>query len=132
MEARTTTDDRSETERTATDQGSTVSMTDSAQDNAVPGVYSADANDVLRLVHHYQGGDYGLEDIVEYFRLGELDTASGDAVVVKLTAKELHQLKVLADAHSFDFEAPFIEMCLELERFGVAVPRERYSFLANF
>ena len=101
-------------------------------DTSIPGVYSADANDVLRLVHRYQGGDYGLEDVIEYFRLGKLDESSEDEVVVQLTAKELHQLKVFADAQSFDFEAAFIEMCVELERFGVAVPRENYQFRANF
>ena len=98
------------------------------------GVYHVDANGSLTLVHRYQGGDYGLDDIVEYFQLGHLESAEHeDQTVVVLTAKEMRELKVMADAYSFDYEEGFIEMCLEMQRFTVNAPAgDNARFVANF
>ncbi len=87
-----------------------------------PGVYALDARGRETLVHLYQGGDYGLADIVEFFQLGRPQEADreGETVLV-LTAKELRTLKTMADAYSFDYEEPFIEMCLEMKRFADAI-----------
>ncbi len=86
-----------------------------------PGVYALDARGRETQVHLYQGGDYGLADIVEFFQLGRLQEADreGETVLV-LTAKELRTLKTMADAYSFDYEEPFIEMCLDIKRFADA------------
>ena len=84
-----------------------------------PGVYALDAQGREALVHLYQGGDYELADIVEFFRLGRLQEADReDETVLVLTAKEIRTLKTMADAYSFDYEEPFIEMCLEMQRFA--------------
>lgn len=39
---------------------------------------------------------------------------------------------MMADAYSFDHDERFIEMCLELHRFAIAVPDDRHRFEANF
>jgi hypothetical protein len=84
-------------------------------------------------VHRYQGGDYGLEEIAEYFQLGQLESAEGDAdTVIVLSAAEMRDLKVMADAHSFDYEEGFIEMCLEMQRFAANLPGDSLQFMANF
>ena len=83
-----------------------------------PGVYALDAQGREALVHLYQGGDYGLADIVEFFQLGRLhEPDREDETVLVLTAKEIPTLKTMADVYSFDYEEPFIEMCLEMQRF---------------
>lgn len=98
------------------------------------GVYHVGADGNLTLVHLYQGGDYGLDDVVEYFQLGHLEPPEHeDRIVVVLTAKEMRELKVMADAYSFDYEEGFIEMCLEMQRFiADAPPAEGFRFMANF
>ncbi len=68
-----------------------------------PGVYAVDAQGHEILVHLYQGGDYELADIVEFFQLGRLqESAREDETVLVLTAKEMRTLKTMADAYSFD------------------------------
>jgi len=49
-----------------------------------------------------------------------------------LDAREIHLLKTMADAYSFDYEDGFIEMCLEIHRFAVALPDKSFCFTANF
>lgn len=101
------------------------------------GVYVLDAQGGETLVHLYQGGDYELADIVEFFQLGRLPEADreGETVLV-LTATELRSLKTMADAYSFDYEEPFIEMCLEMKRFADATAGGpaggEIRFTANF
>lgn len=109
-------------------------MSDLSNDTTTSGVYHSDADGHLTLVHLYQGGDYGLEDMAEYFQLGRIEPAGQkDQTVIVLTAKEIRELKVMADAYSFDYEEGFIEMCLELQRFTATVPAaENYRFVANF
>ena len=83
-----------------------------------PGVYAIDDEGGLTLLHEYQDGDYSLEDLLEEFGFGrvESDSEIGDAIVV-LDAKEIRELKVNADAYSFDYDEGFIEMCLDIERY---------------
>ncbi len=102
-----------------------------------PGVYALDARGREALVHLYQGGNYELADIVEFFQLGRLqESAREDETVLVLMAKEMRTLKTMADAYSFDYEEPFIEMCLEMKRFAdVAAGGPaggEISFTANF
>lgn len=104
-------------------------------DNAfsTPGVYSNDGDGRLKLVHRYQGGDYELQEIVDFFNLGTIESADNDSEsIIVLTSKELNELRILASAHSFDYEEAFIEMCMEMQRFAVSAPAERYRFIANF
>ncbi len=102
-----------------------------------PGVHALDAQGRETLVHLYQGGDYGLADVVEFFQLGRLEKADreGETVLV-LTPEEMRTLKTMADAYSFDYEEPFIEMCLEMKRFADAAAGGpaggEISFTANF
>ncbi|HLQ25486.1 MAG TPA: hypothetical protein VK138_06330 [Acidiferrobacterales bacterium] len=112
-----------------------------------PGVYSADGDpsrlvdsflpsrlvDSFLLVHHYQGGEYHLADIVACFELGRLekDKGTGETQLV-LDAREIHLLKTMADAYSFDYEEGFIEMCLEIHQFAAGLPHESFCFTANF
>ncbi len=106
---------------------------DSHTNNSILGVYGTDAKGKRRLVHRYQGGDYGLEEIVEYFQLGRLESTKGDAdTVIVLSAREVRDLKTMADAHSFDYEEGFIEMCLEMQRFAANLSGDSFQFTANF
>ena len=108
-------------------------MTGSDNILSTPGVYSEDGDGRLKLVHRYQGGDYEMEEIVEFFDLGTVESADegGESIIV-LTGKELNDLRILASAHSFDYEEAFIEMCMEMQRFAASIPSDRYRFIANF
>lgn len=105
---------------------------DSENDLAL-GVYSTDVNGERTLVHQYQDGDYGLEDIYHHFQLGELEsTDPSESTIMWLSDSEFHQLKAMADARSFDFEEGFIEMCMDVQRFGVEIAADKVKFIANF
>jgi len=88
-----------------------------SQDQA-PGVYAIDEQSGLTLVHAYLNDEYSLADVLEEFGFGrtEDDSDNGDTVVV-LDAREVRELKVNADAYSFDYDEGFIEMCLDIERY---------------
>lgn len=90
-----------------------------------PGVYAVDDQGGLTLVHEYQNDEYSLQDVLEEFGFGraEDDGDSGDAVVV-LDAREVRELKVNADAYSFDYDEGFIEMCLDIERYSTGAEGE--------
>lgn len=108
-------------------------MADDSENDLALGVYSTDASGEQRLVHQYEDGDYGLEDIYSHFELGELEsTDPSENTIMWLSDSELHQLKVMADARSFDFEEGFIEMCRDVQRFGADIAAERVKFIANF
>lgn len=108
-------------------------MGTSPADKSMLGVCCTDADGNVTLVHRYQGGDYGLEEIVEHFQLGEIEEgAQEDETVIVLSAKELRELKVMADTYSFDYEEGFIEMCLELHRFASFLKGDAFRFTANF
>ena len=83
-----------------------------------PGVYFTDKNGAEHLVCWYQGGEYDLGDIPDFFQLGELEeTRSEDETALVLTRR---------------YEPEFIEMCLEIVRFADARDGERFHFAANF
>lgn len=83
-------------------------------------------------IHRYQGGDYGLADIPELFLLGREVEDPGDRERIALTPREIRELKVLADAYSFDFEAGLIELCLDLHRFAIARREDEFVFVQDF
>lgn len=85
-----------------------------------------------RLVHRYEGGDYGLEDIPELFQVGRIVADPDGRERVELRAAEIGELKVLADAYSFDFEAGLIELCLDLHRFAIERREDPFVFVQDF
>ncbi|MFQ6017973.1 MAG: hypothetical protein ACE5KF_07235 [Kiloniellaceae bacterium] len=97
-----------------------------------PGVYARRPGGQVVQVHAYQDGDYGLTDIAEVFGLGEAGLADDGRPALALTRKELRQLKVLADAYSFDYEEGLIELCLDLHRFALEADAEPIRFWADF
>ncbi len=108
-------------------------MTDAPHQDRAPGVYARGTDGSERLVHLYQGGLYDLGDIAEIFRLGTPEDGENEGeTVLVLNRKDLRTLKTMADAYSFDYEEPFIEMCLEMHRFALEAPGETMRFTANF
>jgi len=100
---------------------------------ATEGVFALERDGRTTLVHAFMGGDYLLEDIVEFFQLGRLEPGADDrAPLLVLTMKDIEQLRIFANGFSFDYDEGFIEMCLDIHRFAIANPAERYSFIANF
>jgi hypothetical protein len=83
------------------------------------GVYAVDEDGGLTLLHEYQDSEYSLENLIEEFGFGQMDggTENGDEIIV-LTPKEIRELKVNADAYSFDYDEGFIVMCLDIDRFA--------------
>ena len=83
------------------------------------GVYAIDEDGGLTLLHEYQDSEYSLEDLLEEFGFGQTDgsTENRDAIIV-LNPREIRELKVNADAYSFDYDEGFIAMCLDIERFA--------------
>ena len=92
----------------------------------VPGVYFVTEGAAPVLVHEYGDGDYLMRDIAELFVLGDLQP-DGTLIVRQ---QELRPLKVRADAESFDHEAGFIEMCLDIWRFGTEKGEESLRFVS--
>ena len=90
-----------------------------------PGVYAVDEQGGLTLVHEYQNDEYSLDDVLEEFGFGRADQEgdNGETIVV-LEAREIHELKVNADAYSFDYDEGFIEMCLDIERYSTGAEGE--------
>ncbi len=91
-----------------------------------PGVYYLGDGHHEELVHEYADGDYLLQDIAELFGLGEVQPDG----TLKVMRDQLRPLKVRADAESFDHEEGFIEMCLDLWRFGSDKDLEALRFLS--
>lgn len=91
------------------------------------GVYARLPNGEPSLVHAYLDSDYALADIIECFRLGRLEDRQGSATLT-LTRKELRDLRNFADAYSFDYDAGFIEMCLDIYRASAELPGESIDF----
>lgn len=83
------------------------------------------------LVHEYQDGEYLLTDIVELFVLGEVSDpgTEGERAFI-LPRADVRQLKVRADAESFDHEEGFIEMCLDIWRFASERSEELFRFVS--
>ncbi len=95
-------------------------------------VWTQGASGERVVVHRYQGGDYGLLDVAEFFEMGAGSLDEAEQEVLDITQAELDKLKVQADAYSFDFEEGLIALCLDLHRYAQARPQERYRFIADF
>lgn len=101
-------------------------MTDSIE---IAGVYHLNADGQTTLVHAYTDDDYELSDIVELFALGEMTRAAANPdPVLSIGHADLRRLKVQADAESFDHPEGFIEMCLDIYRFGEQTEDEPLKF----
>lgn len=96
-----------------------------------PGVYAIDEQGELTLLHEYQDGEYSLNDLLEQFGFGQAEQNSdnGDTIIV-LDAREIRELKVNADAYSFDYDEGFIEMCLDIDRFAGGAEEERMRLVS--
>lgn len=96
-----------------------------------PGVYAVDEDGGLTLLHEYLNDEYSLEDLLEEFGFGQTETDSEDgATIVVLSAREIRELKVNADAYSFDYDEGFIEMCLDIERFSAGTADENLRLIS--
>jgi len=85
-----------------------------------------------RLVHRWEGGDYGLEDIPDLFQLGRIATQPGGAESIVLSVRDVHELKTLADAYSFDFESGLIQLCLDIHRFANERAETEFVLVQDF
>lgn len=97
-----------------------------ANEHTIPGVYFVAEDNSRELVHEYADGDYLLQDIAELFALGDLQK-DGSLTVLP---EQLRLLKVRADAESFDHEEGFIEMCMDIWRFGSNRDEQRLRFIS--
>ena len=95
------------------------------------GVYAIDETGELTLLHEYREGEYSLENLLEEFGFGQTDgdTENGDAIIT-LDPREIRELKVNADAYSFDYDEGFIAMCLDIERFASAAAGENLRLVS--
>ena len=96
------------------------------------GVYVLSEDNQFALVHAYQEGEYVLEDVFELFGFGAIEEIQDGINAVRLTQHEIRQLKVSADAYSFDYDEEFIEMCLALHRYAQSSSQDQMLFVANF
>lgn len=96
------------------------------------GVFCVDPPCGERPVHRYQGGDYALADIPEFFLVGRVVDDPDGRDRIALTPREIHELKTAADAYSFDFEEGLIALCLDLHRFAIERPEPEFTFVADF
>lgn len=97
-----------------------------------PGVFARGDDGRVQRVHLYHGGDYGLEDVAEVFLLGKAHVDAQENVYLQLSRHELGQLKAMADAYSFDHEPGFIDMCLDIVRFGDGTAEDPLRLHADF
>ncbi len=92
--------------------------TDEPLNTAGVGVRYSDELGIEQVVHTYVDDDYDLEDIHMLFGLGRLEPNDDDRITITLTGSEVRNLKVLADAQSFDHPEGFITMCLDIHAFA--------------
>jgi len=96
-----------------------------------PGIRCAEPDYGDTLVHALQDDDYGLDDIPELFHLGQLVPDPDGRVRVALSAEQIRELKVMADAYSFDFEAGLIDLCSDLHRFASERRAREFVFVED-
>ena len=95
------------------------------------GVYVCDGQGGFTLVHAFAGGDYEMQDILEYFELGELVEA-GEGCGLELDRKELKQLKDMAAEYEDDHPEEFIAMCRDMLRAAVDLGHPVMRYYSNF
>ncbi|WP_366553984.1 hypothetical protein [Aquibaculum sediminis] len=76
------------------------------------GVYALLPDGSQALVHAWIGEDYELADLPEF-----LDAGRWEGEVLLLTAREVQNLKLRAEAESFDHEEGLIALCRDLDAF---------------
>lgn len=96
-----------------------------------PGVYRFNPDGDLELIHVYDGGEYSMTDILEYFELGEL-IEGDDSPGLELDRKELVQLARMAQETRLDHPHEFIKMCADMIRAAKDLPGGAVRFFANF
>jgi hypothetical protein len=92
-----------------------------------PGVYAIDEDGDLTLLHEYINDEYLLEQFG--FGQSEQDAENGELIIV-LNSREIREIKVNADAYSFDYDEGFIEMCLDIERFASGLADEKLRLVS--
>lgn len=101
-----------------------------SQENT-PGVYAIDEDGDLTLLHEYINDEYSLEDLLEQFGFGQSERgAENGEFIIVLNSREIREIKVNADAYSFDYDEGFIEMCLDLERFASGMEDEKLRLVS--
>ncbi|MFZ0486072.1 MAG: hypothetical protein WAL83_03670 [Arenicellales bacterium] len=109
-------------------------MSGKSRSKPVEGVYSINPDGMDQLAHEFTGEDYGLDDIHLLFGIGQPESpldGDGEFILV-LEDREIRQLKVMADAQSFDHPEDFIIMCLDIHRFASGRGTGPFRFRANF
>lgn len=96
-----------------------------------PGVYRFNPDGTLDLIHPFDGGEYSLTDVLEYFELGEL-IDGGDTPGLELDRKELVQLARMAKEYQRDHPAEFIRMCLDMVKASRDLDGGAVRYFANF
>lgn len=102
-----------------------------AEEGKIAGVYHLGMDGKLILVHAYTDEDYELSDIVKLLALGAVNPDAGQPEpVLTIGRADLRRLKVQADAESFDHPEGFIEMCVELYRYGQRTAGDPLRFVS--
>ena len=96
------------------------------------GVFVATPVGLMQVHEHLgEGDDYGLADVRQLFGLGTVDRRE-DWLRLRLTRRELHELRITVDAYSFDYPAELIEMCMDMVRSAGSLSGDPLEFLGNF
>lgn len=96
------------------------------------GVYALGPDGRWHLVHADRGGDYHLHDIREAFALGTAGQDDDGTPLLSLDARDVRQLKALADAQSFDHDPDLIALCTDIHAFAQAAGQPRYTLRQVF
>lgn len=107
-------------------QGGLIQLTGYA-----PGVYLVGPDGRPQRVHAYDGGDFHLADIVEFFELGELLEEDG-APGIELDDKEIRQLVQAVREFGSDHPEEFIACCMAIVQAAGASGDAPYCFYENF
>lgn len=97
-----------------------------------PGVYALGPDGRWHLVHADRGGDYHLHDVREAFDLGTAGEDTDGTPLLALDAREVRQLKALADAQSFDHDPDLIALCADIHGFAQTARQSRYTLRQVF
>ncbi|MFP4252767.1 MAG: hypothetical protein ACLFRM_09040 [Guyparkeria sp.] len=96
---------------------------------AEPGVCCLEPATGPQRIHFFEDDHYGLDDIPEMFRLGTLEADPEGRVRLALAPAEIRELKVMADAYSFDMPEGLVHLIADLHRFAGERGAPRYVFV---